>query len=187
MKTSSIITAIAATLGIVLGTYFFMGSEKSQPIQQKKLNNIPSQEFLLQTENDTIIETEGGLTIFIPQDAFVDQDGNIVEKANLEVKEVDKISEAIQNKISNVSTDGKVLQPEKTFQFTVKTAKGRELQINPNNPITIEIPTKEKSLNLIQKKEENLLNLKKEENLLNLKKRKKSLRVKNYLLTELKI
>lgn len=145
MKTSSVITFIITTLGIGIGAYFFVGTNSSNT---ETLTNVPTQQFLLKMVNDTIVETTGGLTIFIPQDAFVDQAGNVVKHANLEVKEVDKISDAIQNKVSNISTDGDALQSEKTFQIVAKTPQGEELQINPTAPITVEIPTQEKDLSL---------------------------------------
>ena len=38
--------------------------------------NLPSQKFLLDGDNDTVIETNGGMVMYVPANCFVDEKGN---------------------------------------------------------------------------------------------------------------
>ena len=38
--------------------------------------NLPSQKFVLNGDNDTVIETNGGMVMYVPANCFVDEKGN---------------------------------------------------------------------------------------------------------------
>lgn len=103
---------------------------------------IPSQKFVINTANDTVIETQGGIVMYIPQGSFLDDNGNEVNgEVEFEVKEALNAAQIIQAGLSSKSGNRLL---ESAGMFYVNARKdGKTVQINPENGIYTEVPTYE--------------------------------------------
>lgn len=103
---------------------------------------IPSQKFAINTTSDTVIETQGGIVMYIPQGSFLDENGNIITgEVEFEVKEALDANQIIQGGLSSMSGNRLL---ESAGMFYVNARKdGKTVQINPENGIYTEVPTDE--------------------------------------------
>ncbi len=139
---------------IVVSTYLFVDQNSENSSGLYKLNEVgeplwsdadrylPKQEFKLNIESDTVIETEGGIVFAISKNAFVDENGNPVKgEVDLEVKEALDPASIITAGLSTES-NGKPLETGGMFYFNARK-DGKSLNINPQKEVLAEIPTKE--------------------------------------------
>ncbi|TDT37971.1 hypothetical protein CLV90_3805 [Maribacter spongiicola] len=99
-----------------------------------------SQYFKIDTKNDTVISGENGTTIVFQKGSFLDSDNNIVtDDVEIELTEALTIDEMILSNLTTIS-DGKLLETDGMIYFNA-TAKGRQLFVNPEKPVYVEIPT----------------------------------------------
>jgi len=102
--------------------------------------NIPSEIFTIANQKETILETENGIVLLIPSDAFVDKDENIVVgNVQIEIKEALDSYTIITAGLSTLFDD-KPLETGGMF-FIEATKDGKKLQIHPQKEITADIPT----------------------------------------------
>ncbi|WP_420574264.1 hypothetical protein [Kordia sp.] len=103
---------------------------------------ITSEVFSILIEKDTIVETKNGIVFLIPENAFVDQNQNIINgSVQLEVKEaVD--SHTIMTTGLSTFFDDKPLETGGMF-FIEATKDGQKLEINPQKEIIADIPTQD--------------------------------------------
>lgn len=103
---------------------------------------IPSQNFKLKADSDTVVEGQEGLVLAIPANAFVDEKGNPVRgEIDLEVKEAINPSSIISGGLSTVS-DGKTLETGGMFYLNAQK-DGRSLKIKEGMEIFADVPTEE--------------------------------------------
>jgi len=99
-----------------------------------------SQYFKIDTKNDTVISGENGTTIVFQKGSFLDSDNNIVtDDVEIELTEALTIDEMILSNLTTIS-DGKLLETDGMIYFNA-TAKGKQLFVNPEKPVYVEIPT----------------------------------------------
>ena len=99
-----------------------------------------SQYFKIDAKNDTVISGENGTTIVFQKGSFLDSDNNIVtDDIEIELTEALTIDEMILSNLTTIS-DGKLLETDGMIYFNA-TAKGRQLFVNPEKPVYLEIPT----------------------------------------------
>lgn len=99
-----------------------------------------SQYFKIDTKNDTVISGENGTTIVFQKGSFLDSDNNIVtDDVEIELAEALTIDEMILSNLTTIS-DGKLLETDGMIYFNA-TAKGKQLFVNPEKPVYVEIPT----------------------------------------------
>ena len=101
------------------------------------------QNFSFSNEKGATIEGEDGMLVIIPENAFVNKDGNPV-KGNVEFKllEAFGISEMVLYNLKTVS-NGSPLESGGMF-YLEASLNGTPLRVNPKRPLYIEIPTVEK-------------------------------------------
>jgi hypothetical protein len=103
---------------------------------------VPSQFFEVNGAEDKIVETQEGIVVAIPEGAFLDENGNPVS-GNIEVE----IKEAItpeQIMLSGLTTQSGDDLLETGGMFYINARKnGKSLQLNPDNPIVMDVPTDE--------------------------------------------
>ena len=100
------------------------------------------QRFTIDTKQGTTLEGKDGTLIIVPTDAFVDQNGKVIDAVvELEVVEALKMSDMIAYNLATVS-NGKPLSSGGML-YIQPYADGEKIGINPNRPLYIEIPTDE--------------------------------------------
>lgn len=101
---------------------------------------LESQKFTINTSKDTVIETDGGIVMYLPAGSFLDENGNeIKEEVEFEVKEALNTAQIIQAGLSSKSGDRLL---ESAGMFYVNARKdGKTVQINPDKGIYTEVPT----------------------------------------------
>ena len=141
-------------VGLVSAFLWYSNSNTSNANQLPELNEngeniwadadkyIEPQKFIINTSKDTVIETEGGIVMYVPAGSFIDENGKeITGNVEYEVKEALSAEEIIQAGLSSKSGD-KLL--ESAGMFYVNARKdGKTVKINPNKGIYTEVPTEE--------------------------------------------
>lgn len=103
----------------------------------------PPQEFVIDTEKDTVIFGKSGTLLAIEAATFTDENGNPLKgKLTLNLKEALSLSEMLENKLTTQTQDGQILQSGGMFEFTAKSDK--KGKINISKPIHAEVPTQQK-------------------------------------------
>jgi hypothetical protein len=100
---------------------------------------LESQRFTVNTSKDTVIETEGGIVMYIPTGSFLDENGNEVKgEVEFEVKEALNTAQILQGGLSSKSGDRLL---ESAGMFYVNARKdGKTVKINPDKGIYTEVP-----------------------------------------------
>lgn len=103
----------------------------------------PIQLFDFIGKMDNVIEGLNGTVIVLPKGCFVNSVGEIVEDSiKFELSEALSLEEMVLSNLMTVS-NGNPLETDGMI-FINATSKGQKLNINPANPIKIEIPTLQK-------------------------------------------
>ncbi len=104
---------------------------------------VPSQTFDIDAKQDNIVEGENGTIVVCPKGCFENAKGEIVEdKVKIELSEALSLENMLLSNLTTTSK-GKQLETGGMIYFNA-TANGEQLTIRKENPIHIEIPTKEK-------------------------------------------
>lgn len=108
---------------------------------------IPSQYFTINTAIDTVIETQGGIVMYIPKGSFLDDNGNtITGNVDFEVKEALNTAQIVMGGLSSMSGD-KLLESGGMFYINARQ-DGKTVKINPEQGIYTEVPTGEVNPNM---------------------------------------
>ncbi len=101
---------------------------------------LPGQIFSLNTNQDTVIQTRGGMVLAVPANCFLDENGNpVTGPIDLEVKEALDPASMMKAGLSTKS-GGNLL--ETAGMFYINSRKdGKSLRINPNNGIYVHVPS----------------------------------------------
>ncbi|AFM04178.1 cytochrome c, mono- and diheme variants family [Bernardetia litoralis DSM 6794] len=103
----------------------------------------PPQEFVIDTEQDTVIFGKSGTLLAIEAGTFTDENGNPLKgKLTLNLKEALSLSDMLENKLTTQTQDGQILQSGGMFEFTAKSDK--KGKINISKSIHAEVPTQQK-------------------------------------------
>lgn len=114
---------------------------KSDAVEEAEANPfLPSQGFVVSAASDTVIETDGGLVIAIPQGAFLDKDGNPVKgNIDFEVKEALDPADILEAGLSTES-NGEALETGGMFYLNA-SQNGKALKIAPKANLYVDVPT----------------------------------------------
>jgi hypothetical protein len=139
-------------LAIALMTFTTFTNCKRQQIPEtvKMLPNDPfkstmiqSQYFDIKAHQDTVIEGLKGTLIIMPKGCLKNENGDIVTD-NVKIELAESLSkEDILLSNLNTTSNGKPLETDGMLYFNA-TANGKQLTINKDNPIHIEMPTSKK-------------------------------------------
>ncbi len=103
---------------------------------------VPYAFFEINTEKDTVIETEGGIVLAIPANCFMDESGKTVNgKVKIEMKEALTAQEILKSGLSTKSGN-ELLETGGMFYFNARQNE-KSLKINSAKGIHAEIPTNE--------------------------------------------
>ncbi len=115
---------------------------KLHPNDPFKNTIVASQTFNIDSKNDNVIEGKNGTIVICPKGCFKNgKDEIVAENVKIELSEALSIEDMLLSNLTTTS-DGKPLETDGMIYFNA-TANGEQLTINKDNPIHIEIPTKE--------------------------------------------
>lgn len=117
--------------------------QKFQDSDPFKTSIATSQYFKFESKRDNVIKGKNGTIIVCPKGCFKNSKGEIVEdNIKVELSEALTLDEMIVSNLTTVS-NGNPLETDGMIYFNA-TLNGEQLVINKDNPIHIEIPTKQK-------------------------------------------
>jgi hypothetical protein len=106
-----------------------------------------SQYFTVNGNQDNVIEGEKGTIIIMPKGCFKDEKGDVIA-SNIKIELTEALAQS-DMLLSNLNTtsNGKLLETDGMIYFNA-TANGKQLEINADNPIQIQMPTEKKKPNM---------------------------------------
>ncbi len=108
---------------------------------------LPSQQFQLNPEKDTVIETQDGIVLAVPAHSFLDANGKpATGTIHVEMKEALHAAEIMKAGLSTRSGD-KLLETGGMFYINAHQGNA-SLKIDPNNALYAEIPTNDVKPNM---------------------------------------
>jgi hypothetical protein len=123
---------------------------KMSPNDPFKSTMVKSHFFDINANQDNVIEGQKGTIIIMPKGCFQDESGEIVEKdVKIELAEALSMNNILLSNL-NTTSDGKPLETDGMIYFNA-TSNGKQLTINKENPIHIEIPTSKKKPDMMVK------------------------------------
>lgn len=108
------------------------------------LKSRNKQYFVVQPNVKTLLKGKSGTKILVNKTSLVDKDGNpITEPVELQLIEALTKDQFLTNGLLTVS-DGKLLESGGMLNLQVKTVSGKEVTINPDDPLVVQLPTAQK-------------------------------------------
>ncbi|MBI1306919.1 MAG: hypothetical protein GC181_09970 [Bacteroidetes bacterium] len=133
--------AFALTAVIVAVAFYFLISKNSNPKKSVTAELTPVSSITINSEKDTVIETEKGMLLMIPANCFVDSSGNSLKEIQLQIREVFSASDIIKSGLETLS-DSNLL--ETAGMFHIRAFSGSSsLSIKTGKEILVQVPTKE--------------------------------------------
>ncbi|MGW9684350.1 hypothetical protein [Flagellimonas sp. 2504JD1-5] len=116
-----------------------MKNSKDDPFEK---SIVESQFFTISGKTDNIIEAEGGTLVILPKGCFIDSNGSAaVENIEIEIAEALSLDQMLLSNLTTTS-HGKPLETDGMIYLNA-TTENKQLSINPEIPIYVEIPTDE--------------------------------------------
>jgi len=113
---------------------------KHHPKDPYRINMVESQFFEVDTKLDQVVEGKEGTVIVMPKACFLYPDGKtVMETVKLELAEALQSSQMVLSNLSS-AYQGE-LKETAGILFLKATAEGQDLDINPEIPIYIELPS----------------------------------------------
>ncbi|WP_421752847.1 hypothetical protein [Croceimicrobium sp.] len=121
---------------------------KHHPKDPYRINMVESQFFEVDTKLDQVIEGKEGTVIVMPKACFLYPDGKaVMETVKLELAEALQSSQMVLSNLSS-AYQGE-LKETAGILFLNATAEGQDLDINPEIPIYIEIPSSKRKTRMM--------------------------------------
>lgn len=161
LTSTKFLAALAGAIIVATAAYFLVPSQQPNLVEtqaevvaiEEKAeatisdtfdNAIPSQFFNFIGERNYIAEGEDGVKVYIPIGAFVNEDGEVENgPIELELKEALDMDNMLKGNLTTTDVDGNLLESGGMLYLDAR-ANGKKLTVNPNKPLYIEVPTKEK-------------------------------------------
>ncbi len=148
-------TIIAYIISICTFTTFFGCSDKKIPDVYKhsatdpfQNTMVPSQFIVIDPTQDNTIEGHKGTILIIPKGSLVDAKGNVIKSTvKIELAEAFTLEDMLLSNLTT-STNEKQFQTDGMIYFNA-SSNGAPVNINPKNPIRIEIPTAERKADMM--------------------------------------
>lgn len=137
MKNLKYIATTIAVIGAATMLYFAMSNKEVKTNSPEEL--LPEQGFVIDNAKDTVIETENGMVLVIPENAFVDENGNAITNVNFEVKEAFETADILKAGLTTLS-DGRLLETGGMFFLNAYDKEGNKLALAKDKKILAEIP-----------------------------------------------
>jgi cytochrome c551/c552 len=104
----------------------------------------PSQFLTFSTEDDAVLEGADGTLLVVPKGSILDENGDAyIGDVSLELTEALHLADMVLSNLTTTS-DGKLLETGGMLYVNFTTSEGKQLFINKDKPIYIEIPTEKK-------------------------------------------
>lgn len=151
MKKKLLLIALSSLL-----TTLFINCKRNQipetvkiyPTDPFKSTMVKSQYFDINPNQDNVIEGLKGSIIIMPKGCFKDENDNLVESdVKIELAESLSMNDILLSNL-NTTSNGQLLETDGMIYFNA-TANGKQLTINKDTPIHIEMPTNKKKPNMM--------------------------------------
>jgi hypothetical protein len=136
MKNLKYIATTIVAIGAAVALYYGMSNKEVKTNSSEDL--LPEQGFVINNTQDTVIETENGMVLVIPENAFVDENGNLVSDVDFEVKEAFETTDILKAGLTTMA-DGRLLETGGMF-FLNAYSNGKKLKLAEGKKILAEIP-----------------------------------------------
>lgn len=121
---------------------------KLHPNDPFKNTMVESQTFEINGNEDNVVEGEDGTILVCPKGCFLNSNGDVVETAiKIELAEALSTQNMLLSNLTTTS-NGSELETDGMIYFNA-TANGKQLVVNKNIPVHIEIPTNQKKLDMM--------------------------------------
>lgn len=131
------------TIILILSMFLFASCKDKEQTDLNSVfssDNIPSQNFTINAETDTVLVGKSGTIIRVYKNTFVDNNGKRIKgQVNLELKEIFKSSDIVLANLTTLS-NGNTLQTGGMI-FLNATLDGEQLEIANNGSVGIIMPT----------------------------------------------
>ncbi|WP_430813995.1 hypothetical protein [Carboxylicivirga sp. RSCT41] len=107
-------------------------------------SGLSTKSYTIHPNQDNILIDSTGAVLLIPKHAFIDNDGHVVDDSvTINYRSINDLSDLLANGI-NTSNPGQVLHCKQVF--FIEAHKGStQLEVDPDNPIYIELPAPDQS------------------------------------------
>ena len=123
-------------------------SSKFHPNDPFQATMVKSQFFRIDGKQDEVLEGQEGTVIVLPKDCFMNSEGETVtENIQIELAEALSLDQMLLSNLTT-TTNERLLETDGMLYFNA-SANGEQLQVNPNKPVYIEIPTKKRKANMM--------------------------------------
>lgn len=123
-------------------------NEEGEELWAEADHNLPAQLFQIDSRRDTVIETESGIVVAIPRQAFTDKEGEAPQGTiELELKEALNPAQIISAGLST-SSNGELLETGGMFYINAKQ-QGKQLRLKKEKQLLVEIPTDDFKENML--------------------------------------
>jgi hypothetical protein len=136
MKNLKYIATTIVAIGAAVALYYGVSNNETKTNSPEDL--LPEQGFVINNAQDTVIETENGMVLVIPENAFVDENGNLVSDVDFEVKEAFETTDILKAGLTTMA-DGRLLETGGMF-FLNAYSNGKKLKLAEGKKILAEIP-----------------------------------------------
>ncbi|MFN8287289.1 MAG: hypothetical protein U0V74_11070 [Chitinophagales bacterium] len=110
-----------------------------------KTTMVPSEFFIVNADEETVIEGVNGTMVAIPKNAFIDKQGNAATgKVRIELAEAYSLSSQLLSNITS-TIENKPMLNAGTLYLNATNEKGEPLTLDKNKPTLIRMPVKNKS------------------------------------------
>lgn len=137
IKNIKYITTTILALGAAALIYYAVTNKNKTTNSPEEL--LPNQAFTLDNTQDTVIETENGMVLVIPESAFVNEAGETILDVNFEVREAFETSDILKAGLTTQS-NGELLETGGMFFLNAYDKNGNKLKLANGKNILAEIP-----------------------------------------------
>lgn len=107
-----------------------------------------SQFFTINALQDTVLEGINGTILVLPKGCFIDENNDVIDsKITIELSEVLSLTDMLLSNLMT-ATPNKLLETDGMIYINA-ISNGKQLKVNPSQPIYIEIPTRQRKPNMM--------------------------------------
>ncbi|WP_052600365.1 c-type cytochrome [Aureispira sp. CCB-QB1] len=102
------------------------------------LDNLPTSNFKIQGNKDTILKSENGIKLYIPFNSFLDENGQIYKgEININIVEILSTADLVLSGINTITSNGRILENKGAFKISINETN---VMINPDVKIKAILP-----------------------------------------------
>ena len=125
---------------VVMTNFIFNSIEELDSV----LKSTTTQYFRVKPHTQVVLKGKSGTKILVNPTSLIDSEGNpINEEVELQLIEAISKDQFLTNNLLTVS-NGKLLESGGMLNLKLESASGKQVQINPKNPLVVQLPTAQK-------------------------------------------